>query len=59
MESTAMGLLAGIAALYYERGREFKAPGPDHVHRRALPVYLDGEEGFPAHECEFGTGGGV
>ena len=29
MESTAMGLLAGIAALYYERGKEFKAPGPE------------------------------
>ena len=29
VESTAMGLLAGIAALYYERGREFQAPGPE------------------------------
>ena len=29
MESTAMGLLAGIAALYYERGKGFKAPGPE------------------------------
>lgn len=29
MESTAMGLLAGIAALYYERGKEFEAPAPE------------------------------
>ncbi len=29
MESTAMGLLAGIAALYYERGKRFQAPGPE------------------------------
>jgi methylenetetrahydrofolate--tRNA-(uracil-5-)-methyltransferase len=28
MESTAMGLLAGVAALYYERGQEFTAPEP-------------------------------
>ncbi len=28
MESTAMGLLAGIAALYCERGKEFTAPEP-------------------------------
>ncbi len=29
MESTAMGLLAGIAALYYERGKTFTPPGPE------------------------------
>ena len=28
MESTAMGLLAGVAALYYERGKEFAGPEP-------------------------------
>ncbi len=28
MESTAMGLLAGVAARYYEQGREFTAPEP-------------------------------
>lgn len=28
MESTAMGLLAGVAALYYERGKEFVGPEP-------------------------------
>ena len=52
MESTAMGLLAGVAALYRERGREFAAARADHLHRGALPVHRDGEEGFSAHERE-------
>ncbi len=59
MESTAMGLLAGIAALCRERGREFEPPEPTTCIGRALPVPRDGEEGFPAHERELRPPRGV
>ena len=59
MESTAMGLLAGRRGPLLRAGKGVCAARADHLHRGALPVHRDGEEGFPAHERELRPPRGV
>ena len=54
MESTAMGLLAGIAALCFTRSEEVRAPPAHYVHRRPLPLHRDGEKDFQPMNINFG-----